>query len=132
MSADNLELSDGEAEAEGVYRRLLDIYPGDYMLSIRLLRLLKRDGRNAQALTLARQLENEYPERRQVYFELSEIYRALGREALRLMAEAEFQRLGGNRKLAIKLYEQVLAAADADLASESRAREKLSQLREKE
>lgn len=122
--AENLEIQKREAEAELVYRRLLDIFPGDYVLSMRLLRLLKLEGRNRSALLLARRLENEHPQKKEVYFELAEIYAALGRPALRMMAEAEFHRLTGNPKQAIKLYDEILASGKADLATESKAREK--------
>lgn len=128
--AENLERLKREDDAELVYRRLLDIFPGDYVLSLRLLRLLKLAGQNQAALLLARKLENRYPERQQVYFELSEIYQALKKPALRMMAEAEFHRINGNRKQAIKLYEQILASGDADIATESKAREKRLQLLE--
>ena len=129
--AENLEHLKRESEAELVYRRLLDIFPGDYVLSMRLLRLLKLVGQNQSALVIARRLENRFPEDQQVYFELSEIYRALERPALRMMAEAEFQRLAGNPKLAVKLYDQILESPETDLATESKAREKRLLLLEK-
>jgi predicted Zn-dependent protease len=122
--AENLELLSRESEAELVYRRLLDIFPGDYVLSMRLVRVLKLGGQNQSALVIARRLENRYPNDKQVYFELSEIYQALGRPALRMMAEAEFHRINNNPQQAIKLYDQVLESPDADLATESKAREK--------
>lgn len=129
--AENLEHLGREPEAELVYRRLLDIFPGDYVLSMRLLRLLKLSGQNQSALVIARRLENRFPEDQQVYFELAEIYRALQRPALRMMAEAEYQRLAGNPKQAIKLYDQVLVSPETDLATESKAREKRLLLLEK-
>lgn len=122
--AENLEFLGRESEAELVYRRLLDIFPGNYVLSMRLLRLLKLEGRYQSALLLARNLENEFPNEKQVYFELSEIYESLQRPALRLMAQAEFHRITGNPLQAIKLYGQVLDSPDTDLATESEAREK--------
>lgn len=122
--ADNLEQLGREAEAELIYRRLLDIFPGDYVLSMRLLRLLKADGRFDTALDIARQLEIDYPDERQVYFELSEIYGALQRPALRLMAQAEFHRIAGNPQQAIRLYDEVLKSNNADRATLSKAREK--------
>ncbi len=128
--AENLERLGRENDAELVYRRQLDIFPGDYALSLRLLSLLKHTGQNQAALLLARKLENRYPERQQVYFELSEIYQALQKPSLRMMAEAEFHRINGNRKQAIKLYEQILASGEADIATESKAREKRLQLLE--
>jgi predicted Zn-dependent protease len=120
----NLEHLEREAEAELVYRQLLDIFPGDYVLSMRLLRLLKQVGQNQSALAIARQLEIEFPNDSQVYFELSEIYQALQRPSLRMMAQAEFHRIAGNSQQAIKLYDQILDSADPDLATESKAREK--------
>jgi len=120
----NLEHLGREAEAELVYRRLLDIFPGDYVLSMRLLGLLKLTGRYQSALVIARGLEIEFPENQQVFFELSEIYQSLHRPALQMMAEAEFHRITGNTRQAIKLYDQVLVSADADHATESKAREK--------
>jgi len=120
----NLEHLGREAEAELVYRRLLDIFPGDYILSMRLLGLLKLAGRYQSALVIARRLEIEFPENQQVYFQLSEIYQSLHRPALQMMAEAEFHRITGNPQQAIKLYDQVLVSSDADHATESKAREK--------
>ena len=122
--ADNLLDLGREDEARQVYQRLLDIFPGDYVLSIRLLRVLRQGGQHQDALEIARRLENQYSNDKQVYFELSEIYQALGRPALQLMAQAEFHRIGGNLREAVKLYDRVLASGDADLATESRAREK--------
>jgi predicted Zn-dependent protease len=126
----NLEHLGRESEAELVYRRLLDIFPGDYVLSMRLLALLKLAGRYQSALVIARRLEIEFPENQQVYFELSEIYRSLHRPALQMMAEAEFHRITGNSRQAIKLYDQILVSKDADVATVSKAREKRLQLLE--
>ncbi|MEM7562489.1 MAG: tetratricopeptide repeat protein, partial [Pseudomonadota bacterium] len=122
--AETLEHLGQEDRAELVYRRLLDIFPGDYVLSMRLLRLLKLSNRNQSALVIARDLENRYPQRRQVFFQLSEIYQSLGRAALQRMAEAEFHSLNGNPQQAIRLYDAVLKSDDVDLATESIAREK--------
>lgn len=130
--AENLELLGRESEAELVYRRLLDIFPGNYVLSMRLLRLLQLEGRNQSALVIARNLENQFPENKQVYFELSEIYQSLRRPAQRLMAQAEFHRINGNTRQAIKLYGQVIDLPEADLATESEAREKQAILMQRE
>ena len=129
--AGNLEQLGREADAELVYRRLLDIFPGDYVLSLRLVRLLKLAGQNQAALVIARRLEKRFPQQQQVYFELSEIYQALRQPALRMMAEAEFHRITGNPQQAINLYDQVLKLPETDLATESKAREKRLQLQEK-
>jgi predicted Zn-dependent protease len=126
--AENLENLRRDKEAEGVYRRLLDIFPGDYVLSMGLLRLLNRTGRSQAALEIARRLEFEYPREQQVYFVLSEIYRSLQMPALQLMAEAEFHRLNGNTRQSIRLYDQVLVSSDADPTIISKAREKRQQL----
>jgi predicted Zn-dependent protease len=128
--AENLENLQRDEEAEEVYRRLLDIFPGDYVLSVGLLRLLKRSGRSQAALDIARRLEIEYPREQEVYFVLSEIYQSLRKPALQLMAEAEFHRLNGNTRQSIRLYDQVLALSDADPTIISRAREKRLQLLE--
>jgi len=129
--AENLEYLGRYDEAELIYRRLLDIFPGDYVLSMRLLRLLKQTGRNQSALVIARQLENDFPEKQQIYFELSEIYQSLDRPVMKLMAEAEFHSITGNTRQAIRLYDQVLKSTDADVATISKAREKRLVLLEK-
>jgi predicted Zn-dependent protease len=126
--AENLEHLHREAEAEKIYRHLLDIFPGDYVLSMRLLSLLNRVGQPQEALDIARRVEFENPGEQQVYFVLSEIYRSLKRPALQMMAEAEFHRLNGNSRQSIRLYDQVLVSADADPATLSKAREKREQL----
>jgi predicted Zn-dependent protease len=126
--AENLEHLRRDAEAEKIYRHLLDIFPGDYVLSMQLLRLLIRVGEPQEALDIARRVEFENPGEQQVYFVLSEIYKSLKRPALQMMAEAEFHRLNGNSRQSIRLYDQVLASADADPATLSKAREKREQL----
>jgi predicted Zn-dependent protease len=128
--AKNLEYLHRDAEAEKIYRHLLDIFPGDYVLSMQLLRLSNRMGRPQEALDIARRLEFENPGEQQVYFVLSEIYKSLKRPALQMMAEAEFHRLNGNSRQSIRLYDQVLASSDADMATLSKAREKREQLLE--
>lgn len=126
--AENLEHLNRVDEAELVYRRLLDIFPGDYVLSIRLLRLLKLKGRYQSSLSLARTLENRFPNRPEIYFELSELYESLKKPALKSMAEAEFHRINGNPRQAIRLYDQILKSGNVDIATESKAREKRLQL----
>ncbi|MCP4765547.1 MAG: M48 family metalloprotease [Gammaproteobacteria bacterium] len=126
--AECLEHLGRESEAELVYRRLLDIFPGDYVLSVRLLRLLIASDRNQSALKIARRLEIEFPRETQIYFLLSEIYKSLQRPALQKMAEAEFHRLNGNPRQSIRLYNEVLKQADVDQATLSKAREKRQQL----
>jgi predicted Zn-dependent protease len=93
---------------------------------MRLLRLLKLAGRNQSALVIARGIENRFPEDRQIYFELSEIYQSLQRPGLRLMAQAEYQRLTGNPRQAIRLYDEILSSGDIDPVTASEAREKRS------
>ena len=122
--AENLERLGRRGEAELVYRRLLDIFPGDYALSMRLMQLYKRQGKGEAALKLARELEVRFPEDQQVFFELSEIYEILRKPALRLMAQAEYHRITGNYRQAIRLYDQVLQSSNVDIATESKAREK--------
>ncbi|MCP4331745.1 MAG: M48 family metalloprotease [Gammaproteobacteria bacterium] len=122
--AECLEHLGREPEAELVYRRLLDIFPGDYVLSVRLLHLLIASGRNQSALEIARRLEFRFPQETQIYFLLSEIYKSLQRPALQKMAEAEYHRLNGNPRQSIRLYDEVLKQADADQATLSKAREK--------
>ena len=106
---ENLELLERNAEAEVVFRKLLDIFPGDYVISLRLLTLLNRLGRHEEALEIARELEVGYPTEQRVYFALSDIYEALGETALQLMAEAEYHTLNANITQAVRLYDQVLA-----------------------
>ena len=126
--AENLEHLRRESDAEKVYRHLLDIFPRDYVLSMSLLRLLNSEGRHQQALDIARRLEFEYPREQQVYFALSEIYRAQQNQPLQWMAEAEFHRLNGNPRQSIRLYDKVLASQKTDPTTASKAREKRFQL----
>ena len=100
------------------------------MLSIRLLRLLKLEGRYQSSLLLARALENRFPDRPEIYFELSELYDSLQKPALKNMAEAEFHRINGNPRQAVRLYDEILKSGTANPATESEAREKRLQLLE--
>ncbi len=127
--AENLEFLGRQVEAEGVYRQLLQIYPDDFVVSFNLMRMLKAADRLDDALLIARRLEVHYPLRKAVFFELVEIYQQLNQTTLKMMAQAEYHQLAGSPKLAIKLYSQILALSDVDLATESKAREKLAELK---
>ena len=126
--AENLEAMNLPRDAEKIVRQMLDIYPGDYVLSLRLVRLLRTSGRYADALKIARSLEINYPQEQAVFYELTEIYRRLGQAILSMMSEAEYHQLKGNRERAVQLYDQILSSTDTDLTTESRAREKRKQI----
>ncbi|MCP3690084.1 MAG: M48 family metalloprotease [Gammaproteobacteria bacterium] len=127
--AENLEFLEHKAEAEDVYRQLLQIYPDDFILSLKLLRMLKSAGRLNQALSIARQLEIHYPRKKAVFFELVEIYQRLSQTLSKMIAQAEYHRLAGSPRLAIELYNKILALPDIDLATESKVKEKLAKLK---
>ncbi len=127
--AENLEFLGHQAEAEEVYRQLLQIYPDDFIVSLSLMRMLKTAGRVEDALLIARRLEVNYPKQKAVFFELIEIYQQLNQTLPKMVAQAEYHRLTGSPKLAIKLYQQILALSDIDLATESKVREKLAELK---
>jgi len=128
--AENLESMGRLDQAQQVYRELLNIYPDEFTLSLRLVRLLKSVKDFEAALLIARRLENRYPDEKTVYIELAEIYQELNRPVFRMMAEAEYHQLAGSPSLAIKLYNSVIESNQTDLATESRARAKLAELRE--
>jgi predicted Zn-dependent protease len=128
--AENLESMDRPDQAQRVYRELLDIYPDEFTLSLRLMRSLKSVKDFEAALLIARRLENRYPDDKTVYIELAEIYQELNRPVFRMMAEAEYHQLVGSPSLAIKLYNSVIDSNQTDLATESRARAKLAELSE--
>ncbi len=127
--AENLEFLSRKAEAEDVYRKLLQIYPDDFIVSLKLLRMLKSAGHLNEALTIARRLEVYYPQEIAVFFELVEIYQHLNQTLPKMIAQAEYHRLAGSPRLAIELYNKVLALPDIDLATESKVREKLAKLK---
>jgi len=126
--AENLEFLQNTDEAEKVYRQMLDIYPDDSIIALRLMKLLKNTGRYNRALSIARRLENRYPDDKAVFFELADIYRLLDKGLQEMIAQADYHRLAGSRDLAIKLYNKILGAPDIDLATESKVREKLVEL----
>ena len=126
--AENLEFIGQAGRAEIIYRQLLEIYPDDFIVSRNLMRLLKTTGQYQAALVIGRRLEDRYPWDKAVFFELVEIYEELDKTMLKLLAQADYHRLAGSPKLAIKLYSQVLGSPDIDLATESRVREKLAEL----
>jgi len=126
--AENLELLKQADKAEEVYRQLLEIYPDDSIASIKLMHLLKNTDRFTDALAIARQLENRYPDDQAVFFELADIYRLLKKDLQAMIAQADYHRLSGSKDLAIKLYSKILKSPDIDLATESKVREKLAEL----
>lgn len=126
--AENLEFLNKSNEAEAVYRQLLEIYPDDFIISLKLMRLLKDSRRFDQALVIGRRLEIRYPGDKTVFFELVDLYRHLDQNLLEMLAQADYHRLAGSPDLAIKLYSQILVSPDIDLATESKVREKLAEL----
>jgi len=106
----------------------LEIFPDEFALSLRLIRLLKSAGKFESALVVARRLEKRHAHDISVYIELAEIYQQLNRPVFRMMAEAEYHRLAGNPALAVNLYNSVIDSAETDLATESRARAKREEL----
>jgi len=119
--AENLENMNQLDEARQVYRKLLEIFPDEFALSLRFIRLLKSAGDFDSALVIARRLEKRFPGEKRVYKELSEIYNKLQQPIYRMMAEAEYHRLSGNYQLAINLYDTVIGSPQTDDATESRA-----------
>jgi predicted Zn-dependent protease len=126
--AENLEFLNRPEDAEKIYRQMLEIYPGDYVLSLRLARFLRTSEQYISALEIARALEINHPREQAVFYELTEIYKRLEQRIFSMMSEAEYHRLAGNRERAIQLYDEILSSADTDLATESRAREKRTQI----
>jgi predicted Zn-dependent protease len=126
--AENLEHLGQLDQAEQVYRELLEIFPDEFAFSLRLLRLLKSAGKFESSLVIARRLEKRYPYNKNVYVELAGIYEQLDRPVFQMMAEAEYHRLAGNPKIAIKLYNSIIDSTDTDLATASRARAKRDKL----
>jgi len=126
--AENLEYLNHLDQAEQVYRELLEIFPDELAFSLRLIRLLKSVSEFESALVIARRLEKRYPYNKNVYIELAGIYGQLNRPVFRMLAEADYHRLAGNPRLAIKLYNSVIDSADTDMATQSRARAKLAEI----
>jgi predicted Zn-dependent protease len=126
--AENLENMNQLDEARQVYQKLLEIYPDQFALSLRYIRLLKSAGDFDSALVVARRLEKRFPREKRIYKELSEIYSELQQPIFRMMAEAEYHRLSGNYKLAINLYDTVIGSPQTDDATESRAMAKRAEI----
>jgi predicted Zn-dependent protease len=126
--AENLENLNQLDEARQVYRKLLEIFPDEFALSLRFIRLLKSAGDFDSALVIARRLEKRFPSEKRVYKELSEIYNKLQQPIYRMMAEAEYHRLSGNYQLAINLYDTVIGSPQTNDATESRAMAKRAEI----
>ena len=126
--AENLENMNQLDEARQVYQKLLEIYPDQFALSLRYIRLLKSAGDFDSALAIARRLEKRFPREKRIYKELSEIYSELQQPINRMMAEAEYHRLNGNYQLAINLYDTVIGSPQTDDATESRATAKRAEI----
>ncbi len=126
--AENLENLNQLDEARQVYRKLLEIFPDEFALSLRFIRLLKSAGDFDSALVIARRLENRFPGEKRIYKELSEIYNELQQPVYKMMAEAEYHRLSGNYQLAINLYDTVIGSSQTDAATKSRATAKRAEI----
>jgi predicted Zn-dependent protease len=115
-------------EAEQVYRKLLNLFPGDLAVSLQLLELLKNRAQYGPALEIARTMERRYSELPALYSQLTEIYIGLGRELQSLISEAQYHHLTGNDNRAVKLYDQILASEGLDITTISRLRQKRAEI----
>jgi len=126
---ESFEYMNRSEEAEQVYRKLLEIYPDQLSLSLRLTKLLISSDEFESALVIARRLEKRFPYERSIYKDLANIYGHLEQPVLRMMAEADYHLITGNVKHAIKLYETIIGLAESDDATRSRAQARLELLK---
>ena len=116
-------------KAEQVYRKLLEIYPDQLSLSLRLTKLLISADDYESALVIARRLEKRFPYERSIYKDLADIYEQLDKPVLKMMAEADYHLIAGNIEHAIGLYETIIGSAKSDNATRSRAQARLELLK---
>jgi predicted Zn-dependent protease len=126
--AENLQHLTRWDEAEQVYRKLLNLFPGDLAISLQLLELLKDTEQYGQALEIGRAMEIRYSELPVVYAKLTEIYIGLGRNLQGLISEAQYHRLTGNNNRAVKLYDEILSSKDLNITMASRIEEKRAEI----
>jgi len=130
--AESFEYLKRPEQAEQVYRKLLEIYPDQLSLSLRLVRLLKTQENYEEALVIARRLEKRFPYERNVYKDLADIYDQLEQPVLRIMAEAAYHLITGNLDQATRLLETVIGLKETDPTSRARAEAVLEQLKPKQ
>jgi predicted Zn-dependent protease len=115
-------------EAEQVYRKLLNLFPGDLAVSLQLLDLLKNRAQYGPALEIARTMERQYSELPALYAQLTEIYMGLGQNLQGLISEAQYHHLIGNDIRAVKLYDQILASKSLNITMVSRIKQKRAKI----
>jgi len=130
--AESFEYLKRPEQAEQVYRKLLEIYPDQLSLSLRLVQLLKTQENYEEALVIARRLEKRFPYERNVYKDLADIYDQLEQPVLRIMAEAAYHLITGNLDQATRLLETVIGLKETDPTSRARAEAVLEQLKPKQ
>lgn len=126
---ESFEYLNQSEEAEQVYRKLLEIYPDQLSLSLRLVKLLISSDEFESALVIARRLEKRFPYERSIYKDLANIYDHLQQPVLKLMAEADYHLITGNIEHAIKLYGTIIGMTESDGATRSRAQARLELLK---
>ena len=126
---ESFEYLNRSEEAEQVYRKLLEIYPDQLSLSLRLIKLLISAGEFESALVIARRLEKRFPYERSIYKDLADIYDHLEQPVLKLMAEADYHLITGNIEHAINLYGTIIGMAESDEATRARAQARLELLK---
>jgi predicted Zn-dependent protease len=115
-------------EAEQVYRKLLNLFPGDLAVSLQLLDLLKNRAQYGPALEIARTMERQYSELPALYAQLTEIYMGLGQNLQGLISEAQYHHLTGNDNRAVELYDQILTSKDLNITMVSRLKQKRAKI----
>jgi predicted Zn-dependent protease len=123
--AQNLELAGRLDEAARVYEASLMLYPDEIAITVRLAKLLLSRQKAQQALSWVLKIADRHKTRAEIYLLLVEIYRTLGRDSLRQLAEANFHWYDGNKKQARKLFKALLTSGSLDAAQEAEIRQRM-------
>jgi predicted Zn-dependent protease len=127
----DLEERDGKgAEADAVLRGALDLYPGNYALSVAYARLLLRRDRAAQARDLLREYLRDQPARPLLYQLLAQAEEAVGDSVAAHEALAEYRYLMGDTQGAIDQLEMTERGPERNFYQASRIEARLDELKE--
>ncbi len=123
-AAENLRLAGNLEGAEQAYRFLLALYPGHFALSLRLAEVLLEREKLGVASSLLEGLRRDRGGDPRLYKLLVELYQRQGRTVQMALAQADYHWLQGERELALRQYERLLADPALSLSEREKIKQK--------
>ncbi len=114
-------------EALNIYQSLMQLYPDDLAITIKLVNTLIQLQQYDKALEYAQRVLIQNEQRPESYQMLVKLYKFLDQPNLQQLAEADYHWYSGNRKQAKRLYKVLINKGLLDVINEQKVNDKLAE-----